>query len=207
MITNLKKQEYLKRLMDLEIPEVYQTFPKDFHVDVNGWSFVDYEETKYIDVQLTDNEVAELKEHGLLDKICHISGNMYKIKRLRTMDIELASDDAIDAMNTLKKRFEQGEFRGQDNAIDTDALKREFAGMYRTTCTQRCPHCFNQEDDFYVRKILDGHKLLKWSDMKQILTAAKKIGLESVKFLGIGEIFKIPDLFSILDDLREMDIT
>lgn len=206
MITNLKKQEYLKRLMDLGIPEVYQKFPKDFHVDVNGWSFVDYEETKYIDVQLTDSEVAELKEHGLLDKICHISGNMYKIKRLRTMDIELASDDAIDAMNTLKKRFEQGEFRGQDNAIDTDALKREFAGMYRTTCTQRCPHCFNQEDDFYVRKILDGHKLLKWSDMKQILTAAKKIGLESVKFLGIGEIFKIPDLFSILDDLRELDI-
>ena len=47
---------------------------------------------------------------------------------------------------------------------------------------------------------------MKWSDMKQILTAAKKIGLESVKFLGIGEIFKIPDLFSILDDLREMDI-
>ena len=43
MITNLKKQEYLKRLMDLGIPEVYQTFPKDFHVDVNGWSFVDYE--------------------------------------------------------------------------------------------------------------------------------------------------------------------
>ena len=32
MITNLKKQEYLKRLMDLEIPEVYQTFPKDFHL-------------------------------------------------------------------------------------------------------------------------------------------------------------------------------
>lgn len=60
MITNLKKQEYLKRLMDLGIPKVYQTFPKDFHVDVNGWSFVDYEETRYIDVQLTDNEVAEL---------------------------------------------------------------------------------------------------------------------------------------------------
>lgn len=62
MITNLKKQEYLKRLMDLGIPEVYQKFPKDFHVDVNGWSFVDYEETKYIDVQLTDSEVAELKD-------------------------------------------------------------------------------------------------------------------------------------------------
>ena len=41
---------------------------------------------------------------------------------------------------------------------------------------------FNQEDDFYVRKILDGHKLLKWSDMKQVLLDAKKIGLESVKF-------------------------
>ncbi|MDE6052977.1 MAG: hypothetical protein K2G55_04270 [Lachnospiraceae bacterium] len=106
MITYSKKNEYLKRLMDLEIPEIYQVFPKDFYVDVNGWSFVDYEETKYINVQLTDDEVAELKEYGLLDKVCHISGNVYKIKRLRTLDIELASDNAIDAMNTLKKRFE-----------------------------------------------------------------------------------------------------
>ena len=115
--------------MDLEIPEIYQVFPKDFHVDVNGWSFVDYEDTKYINVQLTDSEVAELKECGLLDKVCHIFGNVYKVKRLRTLDIELASDNAIDAINTLKKRFEQGEFRGQNDVIDMDALKREFAGM------------------------------------------------------------------------------
>lgn len=87
-----KERRVFKRLMDLEIPEIYQVFPKDFHVDVNGWSFVDYEDTKYINVQLTDSEVAELKECGLLDKVCHIFGNVYKVKRLRTLDIELASD-------------------------------------------------------------------------------------------------------------------
>ena len=113
MITCSKKNEYLKRLTDLEIPEIYQAFPKDFYVDVNGWSFVDYEETKYINVQLTDDEVAELKEYGLLDKVCHISGNVYKIKRLRTLDIELASDNAIDAMNTLKNALSKVSLEGR----------------------------------------------------------------------------------------------
>ncbi len=108
-----KERRVFKRLMDLEIPEIYQVFPKDFHVDVNGWSFVDYEDTKYINVQLTDSEVAELKECGLLDKVCHIFGNVYKVKRLRTLDIELASDNAIDAINTLKSVLNKVNLEGR----------------------------------------------------------------------------------------------
>ena len=76
--------------MDLEIPEIYQVFPKDFHVDVNGWSFVDYEDTKYINVQLTDSEIAEQYACGLLDNVCHIFNNVYKVTSLRKLDSELA---------------------------------------------------------------------------------------------------------------------
>ncbi|MDA8228866.1 MAG: hypothetical protein M0T74_14445 [Desulfitobacterium hafniense] len=109
-------------------------------------------------------------------------------------------------MNGLTNRYDAGEFRDENGAVDIDALKKEFAGLYRDTCTQRCPHCFNQEDDFYVRKIISGQKLMKWSETKSLLKQAKRFGLESVKFLGIGEIFKNPNLFEILADLQKEKI-
>lgn len=201
-----KDNEILKKLLALEIPEIYSKFPVDFHVDVNGWSFVDDDEKRTIDVDLTVEEIADLEKYGSQNKLEKLPDGKYRIKRLRTLDIELASDEAIETMNLLKERFNNGEFQKNNGDIDMDALKRTFAAMYRETCTQRCPHCFNQEDDFYVSKILAGHKLLKWSEMKEILSEAKRFGLESIKFLGIGEIFKISHLFEILDDLRDMHI-
>lgn len=48
--------------------------------------------------------------------------------------------------------------------------------------------------------------MLKWSEIKQVLIQAKRFGLESVKFLGIGEIFNNPDLFEILDDIESLQI-
>lgn len=206
MIENSKKIEVLQRLQALGIPEIYKKFPKDFYVDVNSWSFVDDDEKRMIDVELSEEEIRELSLYGLIEKLEKLSDGKYRIKRLRTLDIELASDTAIENMNSLKSRYDRGEFRNSDGTTDMNAIKREFAGMYRETCTQRCPHCFNQEDDFYVSKILAGNKLLKWSEMKELLIIAKRFGLESIKFLGIGEIFKISNLFDILNDLKALDI-
>ena len=190
----------------LDIPQIYSTFPSDFQLHVNGWSFADDKEKIKINVNLTDKEIDELGSRGLLHKAEFVSGKTYKIKRLRTLDIEIAPDAVIDSMNELNDRYDAGEFRDENNAVEIDALKREFAGLYKDTCTQRCPHCFNQEDDFYVSKILKGQKLMRWSQTREMIKEAKRFGLESVKFLGIGEIFKNPNLFEILNDLKSENI-
>lgn len=184
------------RLEELNIPLLYTTFPDGFTRDINGWSFPDAKEKATIDVELTDEESEELNKLGLKQRAEHISGKTYRLKRLRTLDIEIASDTTIEAMNGLKTRWDNGEF------ADVTSLKKEFAKLYRDTCTQRCPHCFNQEDDFYVSRIINGQKLMNWAETKKVLQQAKRLGLESVKFLGIGEIFNNPSLFEILDDLE-----
>ncbi|WP_207659095.1 radical SAM protein [Anaerobacterium chartisolvens] len=155
-----------------------------------------------IEVELTKEEIEELSQKGLISKIQQIGDQRYLIKRLRTLDIEIASDYAIDTMNSLKSRYDEGHYTKKDGSYDIDALKMDFASIYRTTCTQRCPHCFNQEDDFYIQKIIKGQKLMKWSETLALLKQAKRFGLESVKFLGIGEIFSNAQLFNILDDIR-----
>ena len=122
-----------------------------------------------------------------------IDGDNYQLKRLKTMDIEIASDHSIDLMNELKDRVTKGKYH-KNGKINKTLLAHEFAKLYQKTCTQRCPHCFNQDDDFYITKIIQGQKLMKWQETFQYLKEAKKYGLESVKFLGIGEIFKNRDL-------------
>jgi MoaA/NifB/PqqE/SkfB family radical SAM enzyme len=199
MINEQFIRESRKRLENLNIPLIYESFPVDFKVDINGWSFPDDKEKGTIDVELTPEEITELKNKGLLKKAELISGNIYRIRRLRTLDIEIGADETIDQMNALKNRYDEGEFTGLSGIAD---LKSKFAKLYKDTCTQRCPHCFNQEDDFYVSKIINGQTLMKWSEIKELIRVAKRFGLESVKFLGIGEIFKNSRLFEILDALR-----
>lgn len=58
-----------KRLNNLNIPLIYEKFPETFKRDINGWSFPDAQEKISIDVELTDEEVSELKEQGLLTNI------------------------------------------------------------------------------------------------------------------------------------------
>ena len=198
--------ESRKRLEELNISLMYEVFPADFKVDINGWSFPDDKEKGTIDVELTPEEIAKLKNKGLLKKAELIFGHTYRIRRLRTLDIEIGAEETIDRMNALKTRYDNGEFAGPSGMVDINLLKIEFAKLYNDICTQRCPHCFNQEDDFYVSKIINGQKLMKWSEIKELIRVAKRFGLESVKFLGIGEIFKNLRLFEILDDLQAENI-
>ncbi len=181
-----------ERLEALQIPIVYNVFPQDFQLDVNGWSFPDDKDKPTIDVELSLEEIAELESKGFLGKINQVSDRSYQIKRLRTLDIEIAPDEVIDEMNALAE---------EKDASSLD-LQLKFGRLYRKTCTQRCPHCFNQEDDFYVSKIISDQKLMRWAETNEVIQKAKKLGLESVKFLGIGEFFKNPRLFHILDELQ-----
>lgn len=207
MINEKLLEGYWKLYNNLGIPEIYPNeFPANFTPDIQAWTFHDDKEMATFDVVLTQEEIDELSKMNLIGKIQHLYENVYRIKRLRILDIELAPEKSIDAMNGLKDRYEGGEFRKKDGTLDKVALNVEFARLYKDTCTQRCPHCFNQEDDFYASKIIGGHKLLHWNDVKKIILIGKRFGLEAVRFLGIGEIFKISNLFEILDDLKHIDI-
>ncbi len=207
MINEKSMKSYRELYENLEIPEIYPNkFPLDFTPDIQAWTFHDDKEMATFDIVLTQEEIDELTNMHLISKIQHLYENVYRIKRLRILDIELAPEKSIDAMNNLKDRFDNGEFRKEDGTLDRIALNLEFARLYKDTCTQRCPHCFNQEDDFYASKIIEGHELLHWNDVKKIILIGKRLGLEAVRFLGIGEIFKISNLFDILDDLKHVNI-
>ncbi|MCP4151910.1 MAG: radical SAM protein [bacterium] len=206
MISKKALREAKQRLEELDIPMLYDTFPQDYHLHVNGWSFPDDKENALIEVRLESRELEDLRTKGLLEKAEHLGGNRYRIRRLRTLDIEIGPDEAVTKMNELKTRHDAGEFHNAEGDLDLLSLKKEFAHLYMDTCVQRCPHCFNQEDDFYVDKIIHGRELMKWSETLELIIAAKRLGLESVKFLGIGEVFKNPALFDILDDLERENI-
>lgn len=192
-----------KRFEALNVPVVYEKFPTDYHMHIEGWSSPTDTLNRSIDVDLAPEEVIELYEKDLLKKIECISGQVFRMKKLITLDIEIAADDVADTMNCLKDRYDAGEFLSRAGNIDENAINMEFARLYRETCNQRCPHCFNQEDGFYVKKIINGQKILKWEETKSILKQAKRLGLECVKFVGPGEMFKNPMLFAILNELRE----
>lgn len=202
----LKSSYFKDELEKLNIPLIYEQFPRGFRRDINGWSFSDAKEKATIEVELTPKEIIELKSFGLMEGVEQISKHKYNIKRLRTLDIEIASDQIIDTMNNLKYKWKREKTATYGGNVDWQTLRQDFAQIYRKTCSQRCPHCFNQEDDFYVQKIMTGQNLMKWAETRSILYQAKRFGLESVKFLGIGEIFNNPALFEILNDLGQAEI-
>ncbi|MDA8228867.1 MAG: hypothetical protein M0T74_14450 [Desulfitobacterium hafniense] len=57
MINSQSIFESRKKLDELNIPLIYQTFPQDFHMHINGWSFPDDKEKATIYVDLTHEEV------------------------------------------------------------------------------------------------------------------------------------------------------
>lgn len=201
MIDASKLQIYKNSFDRLAIKSVYEDFPPNFTMDVNGWSFPNDMEDVFLSVELDQDEIETLRKNNLLKSLKRIDDKRYQVKQLKTIDIEISPDDTVDKMNQLKERAAQGEF-SKKGIPDIERIQTAFSLLYQNSCTQRCPHCFNQEDSFYVTRILNNQRLMKWKEIFQYLKTAKKYGLRSVKFLGIGEIFKNPNLFEILDDLR-----
>lgn len=203
----MNRHQKMRRFDELDIPNIYETFPDSFHMHINGWSFANDREVTHMEIELSTREIKTLKALGLYGKIRHIHGNRCRVKRLRSLDIEIADDQVIDAMNALGQLFQDE--TAQEPRIRERLIRQarqQFSALYQDTCTQRCPHCFNQEDDFYIEKIANGQKLMKWDETRELLLQAKQFGLEIVKFLGIGEIFKNTRLFEILDFFEENGI-
>ncbi len=103
-------------------------------------------------------------------------------RKLLTLDISISPDEFVQKVN-LGKPSELAD------RVD------EFYGI---TCPNNCPNCFEKGD---VRNYL-----LKFENIKDYVEQALKLGLESVKFLGPGELIANPNLFKILGYLQERDI-
>lgn len=107
------------------------------------------------------------------NKLIKINGK--KIRPLLTMDLEFLSNDIV---------------KKAKNGI-VDLVKNYPCGL-------KCPGCFSQEDVYN-----DKQNLMKWQEVMKIIDEARELGLKSIKFLGPGEMFQNPDLFNILDALKE----
>jgi hypothetical protein len=93
------------------------------------------------------------------------------IRPLGTLDVEFLSDEIIDAAR-----------KGLVN------LTKNYP------CGMKCPGCFSEDVTYQ-----DPSRFLRWPQIFDIIDDARTIGLNSIKFLGPGELFQNPDLFKILD--------
>jgi len=104
------------------------------------------------------------------------------IRKLLTLDISISPDEFV-------KKVNQG---------NVSELAKRVDLYYGMICPNNCRGCFEKGD---VRNYL-----LSFDDVKNYIEQALELGLESVKFLGPGELISNPDLFKILDFFQEKNI-
>ncbi len=104
-------------------------------------------------------------------------------RKLLTLDISISPERFV-------KKVNEGEPQ------DISKLVKDH---YKEICTSNCGYCFERDGPVT-------NYLISWEDNKKILEQAKELGLESVKFLGPGELLANPNLFKILDYFQEKEI-
>ena len=107
-----------------------------------------------------------------------IDGTPQRIRPIGTMDVEFLSNDIV-------RRAKTGEI---------DLVKNYPCGL-------KCPGCFSEESVYGDRK-----NLMTWQEVMKNIDDAIRIGLQSVKFLGPGELFQNPDLFDLLEAARQRNL-
>tara|TARA_Y100000310_G_C20656096_1_gene802039 strand:+ start:493 stop:1707 length:1215 start_codon:yes stop_codon:yes gene_type:complete len=104
-------------------------------------------------------------------------------RKLLTLDVGISPEKYVEIVNEPYKLENQQE------------IANEF---YKMICPNNCSGCFEKGD---LR-----NDLLGFDEVKNYLEEALELGLESIKFLGPGELITNPDLFKILDYLQEKNI-
>jgi hypothetical protein len=87
------------------------------------------------------------------------------------------------------------------NAIVRNAKAGSVDLVKNYPCGLKCPGCFSEEGIYNDRE-----NLMTWQQVMTVLDQGKRLGLQGIKFLGPGELFQNPDLFDILDALKERNI-
>lgn len=73
---------------------------------------------------------------------------------------------------------------------------------FGSECSLACPHCFRKS-----KLLNDPHQTpLTYNELLSYIKEAKELGLKSVKFLGAGEPFQIPEILPFLEDLHKLNI-
>ncbi len=102
----------------------------------------------------------------------------------------------IKKMLTLDINIPESDFAGLVNDAPIDKTLSVFKENY--PCPHACPGCFNQAT---VK-----NSIMALDEIINVVDQAIKLGLESVKFLGPGELIANPRLFEILDMFRERNL-
>ena len=103
------------------------------------------------------------------------------VKKLLTLDINIPDANFAGIVN--------------DSPLGEQATK-VFRKNY--PCVHACPGCFNEAT---VK-----NKIMTYDEVMNVVDQAIILGLESVKFLGPGELLVNPDLFKILDGFKQRNI-
>lgn len=98
-----------------------------------------------------------------------------------TLDLSISDDEYVKTVNEGPKK---------------DISKRAEENY---KCEIGCKHCFECKTD-------TNNDLMTFDEIKNVVLDAKKIGLETVKFLGPGELVHNPKLFEILDYFEKENI-
>jgi len=104
-----------------------------------------------------------------------------QIKKMLTLDINIPRTDFAAIVNA-------GSTPEEANVL--------FSENY--PCPHKCPGCFNNAELH--------NPIMRLDEVMNVIDQAKELGLESVKFLGPGELLANPELFKILDAFVKRDI-
>src|SRR3989338_7613685 len=104
------------------------------------------------------------------------------IKKILTLDINIPGDD----------------FAAMVNKFPPGSKEANIAFGAGYPCSSECPLCFNEA-------ALKNY-VLYLSEVFRILDQARELGLESIKFLGPGELLEKRELWEVLDYTRNHNI-
>ncbi len=101
--------------------------------------------------------------------------------KLLTLDLSISDDEYIERVN--------------DGPMDT--LSERAEKEYK--CDIGCKHCFECKTD-------TNNPLMTFDEVKDVVEKAKRLGLETAKFLGPGELLHNKRLFEILDFFEQENV-
>lgn len=104
-----------------------------------------------------------------------------QIKKMLTLDINIPRSDFAEIINVA-------------------STPTEARGLFSENypCPHKCPGCFNNAELH--------NPIMRLDEVVNVIDQAKQLGLESVKFLGPGELLANPELFKILDMFAERNV-
>lgn len=97
---------------------------------------------------------------------------------------------------TLDLNIPESGFAEKVNSAPLSESAKVFAANY--PCPHKCPGCFNNAT---VR-----NPIMTLEDVWEVVDQGLELGLESVKFLGPGELLANPKIFEILDGFQKRNI-